>query len=47
MMPINWFGGLKLCRLIPSSLFFQGKTDLDVLVYSAESGSAWSLIYPE
>ena len=27
--------------------FFRGATDLDVLVYTAESGSAWSLIYPE
>jgi ABC-type amino acid transport substrate-binding protein len=27
--------------------FFRGKMDLDAMVYTAESGSAWSLIYPD
>jgi Na+/H+-dicarboxylate symporter/ABC-type amino acid transport substrate-binding protein len=27
--------------------FFRGETDLDALVYSAEAGSAWTLLYPD
>ncbi len=27
--------------------FLTGKTDADVMIYSAESGSVWTLIYPE
>jgi ABC-type amino acid transport substrate-binding protein len=27
--------------------YFRGKTDFDAMVYTAESGSAWSLIYPD
>ncbi|HEB97888.1 MAG TPA: cation:dicarboxylase symporter family transporter [Thiotrichales bacterium] len=41
------FPHATIVRIKSPREFLMGKTDADVMIYSAESGSVWTLIYPE
>ena len=43
----EYFGDVEIVTLDSPRGYMTGKMDIDALVYTAESGSAWTLVYPD